>query len=127
MGNGIYFKCRGCGHILKLYEGYGFMSVDERMHRMDALNGVYGETARRIMAEEEDIQTLWKVHVYHCTCGNYRSEGNITIYRPGKRTYTSFVRCELCGRRMRRTCLPRDPKCPKCGDTMDKCNIILWD
>lgn len=75
MGNGIDFKCRGCGHILKLYEGYGFMSGDERMHRTDALNGVYGETARRIMAEEEDTQTLWKVHVYHCTCGNYQSGG----------------------------------------------------
>ena len=127
MGNGIDFKCRGCGHILKLGEGYGFMSGDEGMQRTDALNGVYGETARRIMAEDEDAHTIWEAHVYHCTCGNYQSGGSITIYRPGKRAYTSFVRCELCGRRMRRAYLPRDFKCPKCGDIMDECGIILWD
>ena len=101
-------------------------SVDERMHRPDALNGMYGETARRIMTEEEDTQTLWKVHVYHCTCGNYRSEGNITIYRPGKRTYTSFVRCE-CGKRMRRT-VPEEPfTCPKCKGPMSVSGFFLWD
>lgn len=122
------YQCEKCGNSVTLHEGIGFLSVRTELHKESIMDGNHGDRAIRSILEHPDCEVYGWIGIYECSCGNVRDNSNVTILCPDKRRYTPPVKCELCGKRMRRCPSPKTITCMRCGNVMVGFpDVILWD
>ncbi len=132
MGNGEGFQCRECGYRIDVWYGGGMIDPFKMMSKTKKKveDGEYGPWARKALENHPDASCYHRNALFKCICGNYASKSIVSIrgIQGDAVSYRPIMRCKLCHRKMKEVSfIPDELDCPRCGESMDHVDSILWD
>lgn len=149
MGYGVELKCNHCDFEGRYLLGIGRMfPLVVREVEQDIRRGKYGEEWQRFFEENPGAAVNIQKELYQCPdCNELKQDYNLSLYLPkdgspetrellvfnpgeyGKYVKSFVHQCPKCGARMHQI-EDRDflhLPCPKCGETLEMDNSMLWD